>query len=54
MCYWLINENSKLVSKTSYEHVMRDYELKPYIEYRVDDLNKKLMKRLDYENLEVN
>ena len=42
MCYWLITETSRLVSKTSSEHVMRYDYLKPDIEFRVDDFNKKL------------
>ena len=50
MCYWLITDTGKLVSKTSVDHVMRYYHLKPYIESRVDDFNKKLMERLDDGN----
>ena len=42
MCYWLINETRKIVSKTSAEHVTRYDYLKPDIESRVNEFNKKL------------
>ena len=41
MCYWLVTDTGKLVSKTSVEDVTRDDDLKPDIESRVDDFNKK-------------
>ena len=54
MYYWIITKTGKLVSKTSVKHVTRYDYLKPEIESRFDDFNKKLMERLDNENLWVN
>ena len=47
MCYWLITESGKLVSKTSVEHVIHDDYLNPEIKKKIDEFNEKLDKRLD-------
>ena len=54
MRYCLITETRKIVPKTSYEHVTRDGYLKPDIESRIDDFNKKLMEELYDEIFQVN
>ena len=47
MCYWLITESGKLVSKTSVEHVIRDDYLNSEIKKQIDKFNDKLDKSLD-------
>ena len=53
MCYWIITETGKLMSKTSVKHVTRDGYLKPYIESRVDDTKKKMAEWLENRNFHV-
>ena len=47
MCYWIITDYGKLVSKASVEHVIRDDYLNPEVKKKMDKLNDKLDKRLD-------
>ena len=47
MCYWLITEYGKLVSKPSVEHVIRDDYLNPEVKKKMDEFNDKLDKPLD-------
>ena len=47
MCYWLIIDSGKLVSKTLAEHVIRDDYLNPEVKKQIDNSNDKLYKRLD-------
>ena len=47
MCYWIITDSGKLVSKTSVEHVIRDDYLNPEVKKQIDEFNDKLDKRLD-------
>ena len=54
ICYWLITETGKIVSKTSVKHVTRYDYLKLDIESRVDDFNKKLADNLDDRHFQVN
>ena len=54
MFHCLINDTVNIVSNTSVKHVTRDDYLKPDIESRVDDFNKKLTERLDDENFQGN
>ena len=54
MCYWIINETRNLMSKTSVEHVTRNYYLKSNIKSRNNDINKKLTERLDGGNFRLN
>ena len=54
MCYCLISETGKLVSKTLVEYVTRYDNMKSYIDSRVDDSNKNLIKWLDDGNFQGN
>ena len=54
MCYWIITDIFKIVSKTSVKHVTIDDYLKLDLYSRVDVFNKKLTKRIDNGNLQVN
>ena len=47
MCYWLITDSGKLVSKTFVEHVICDDYLNPEVKKQINELNDKLDKRLD-------
>ena len=47
MCYWLITDSGKLVSKTLVEHVNCDDYLNPEVKKQIDEFNEKLYKRLD-------
>ena len=47
MCYWLITESGKLISKTLVEHVTRDGMLASGIKQQIDIFNTKLEERLD-------
>ena len=42
MCYWLITESGKLISKTSLEHVTRNYMLASGTKQQIDTFNTKL------------
>ena len=53
MCYWLITESRKLISKTSVEHVTRDEMLASGTKQHIDTLNTKLEERLDGTNFMV-
>jgi len=52
MCYWLITESGKIISKTSVEHVTRDDYLKGDIKKTIDEFNEKLTERLNDENFQ--
>ena len=47
MCYWLITESGKLVSKALVEHVIYDDYLNSEVKKQMYDFNDKLDKRLD-------
>ena len=47
MCYWLITESGKLVSKTSAEHVTLDDMLESGTKQQIDIFNTKPEERLD-------
>ena len=47
MCYWLITDSGKLISKTSVEHVTRDDMLASGTKQHIDIFNKKLGGQLD-------
>ena len=47
MCYWLITDSGKLVSKTSVEYVICDDYLNPEFKKQIDEFNDKIDKRLD-------
>ena len=51
MCYWLITESGKLISKTSVDHVTRDDMLESGTKHQIDTFNTKLEERLDNKNL---
>ena len=51
MCYWLITDSGKLVSKTSVVHVICDDYLNTEVKKKIDEFNEKLDKRLDYTKL---
>ena len=54
MCYWLIAETGKLVSKILVKNIIRDDYLKLDIEFRVDDFSNKFTDQLDDGNFQVN
>ena len=47
MCYWLITESGKFISKTSVEHVTHNDMLASGIKQQIDICNTKLEERLD-------
>ena len=47
MCYWVITESGKLISKTSVEHVTCDDMLESGTKQHIDIFNTKLEERLD-------
>ena len=47
MCYWLITESGKLISKNSVEHVTRDGMLASGTKQQIEIFNKNLEERLD-------
>ena len=47
MCYWLITESGKLISKTSVEHVTLNDMLASGTKQQIDIFNTKLEERLD-------
>ena len=53
MCYWLITESGKLISKTSVEHVTRNDMLSSVPKQQNDTLNTKLEEQLDNKNFMV-
>ena len=53
LCYWLITEHGKIISKTSVEHVIQDDYLKPEIKARIDSFNERLGQALDDANFQV-
>ena len=52
MCYWLITESSKIISKSSVECVTHDDYLHEEIKKRIDKFNHKLKESLDENNFE--
>ena len=42
MCYWLIIDCGKLISKTLVEHMIRDNYLNPEVKKQIDEFNDKL------------
>ena len=54
MCYWLITDSGKLISKTSVEHVTRDDMLTSGTKQQIEIFNTKLEERLDDTNFMVN
>ena len=53
LCYWLITDGGKLVSKTSVEHVIRDDYLNPDKKKQIDEFNEKLETLLDDKNFKL-
>ena len=53
ICYWLITESGKLISKTSVEHITRNDMLASGTKQQIDTFNMKLDKRLDDTNFIV-
>jgi hypothetical protein len=53
LCYWLITESGKIISRTSVEHVTRDDYLEPDTEKKIKDFNTALEERLDDKNFKV-
>ena len=53
MCYWLIKESGKLISKTLMEHVTRDDMLASGTKQHIDTFNTNLEERLVDTNFMV-
>jgi hypothetical protein len=53
MCYWLITDSGQIVSKTSVEHATRDNYLQPSTAKKIEEVDKKLEKRLDDSNFTI-
>ena len=53
LCYWLITESGKIVSKTSVEHVTRDDYLQAEAKATIDTFNQRLEEALDDANFAV-
>ena len=53
LCYWLITENGKIISKTSVEHVTRDDYMKEDKKRQIDDFEAKLASNLDDANFTI-
>ena len=47
MCYWLISESGKLISKTSVKHITSDDILSSWTKQQIDIFNTKLEERLN-------
>jgi hypothetical protein len=52
VCYWLITESGKLISKTSVEHVTRADYLAEDKKCQIDSFNERLNKVLNDENFQ--
>ena len=53
LCYWLITESGKIISKTSVEHVIRDDYVDPERKTLIDHFNATLTRNLDDEGFEI-
>jgi Reverse transcriptase (RNA-dependent DNA polymerase) len=53
LCYWLITDSGKIVSKTSVEHVIRDDYLNPETATQIDDFHSKLSTALHDDNFVI-
>jgi hypothetical protein len=53
LCYWLITESGKIISKTSVEHVIRHDYIDQEKKKMIDELNATLMQNLDDENFQI-
>ena len=53
LCYWLITESGKLISKTSVEHVVQADYIEPSKKQQIDTFNKTLDERLDDTNFRL-
>ena len=50
LCYWLITESGKIISKSSVEHVTQDDYLKEDIMSEIDTFDQRLKESLDDNN----
>jgi hypothetical protein len=50
LCYWLITDTGKIISKLSVEHVVRDDYLQEGTKKMIDDFNTALLETLNNEN----
>ena len=53
LCYWLITDTGKIISKTSVEHVMHDDYLNEDKKKQIDNFNKKLEDLLSDDNFQL-
>ena len=53
MCYWLITQSGKLISKTSVRHVTRTDYQEAEVKRRIDEFNTKFEERMDDTNFTV-
>ena len=53
LCYWLITDNGKIISKTSVEHVTRDDYLQADKRAEIKEFNRRLEESLDDANFVV-
>ena len=50
LCYWIVTESGRLVSKTSVEHMTQEDYVQEGMKEQIEEFNKKLEERLDDTN----